>query len=147
MAAAKLERARAHSGFDARGLTAAAVGLLGLGPGLTPSGDDFVGGLLIALRELGLSSLADRIGERVVFESAERTNTISAAHLRWAARGQGSEALHDTFRALRGHSEGDLDESLTTLAGVGHCSGWDALAGIVLGSVVWMDRVQRRLLC
>ena len=50
------------------------------------------------------------------------TSAISAAHLAAAATGQAHEALH---RIL----DGDLD--LKALDAVGHCSGWDALAGAV----------------
>ncbi|MFX8976555.1 DUF2877 domain-containing protein, partial [Acinetobacter baumannii] len=37
----------------------ALVNLIGLGPGLTPSGDDLVGGALIALAELDLPNIRD----------------------------------------------------------------------------------------
>ena len=42
-------------------IPAEAAALIGLGPGLTPSGDDFIGGMLIALRMLGKHGAADAV--------------------------------------------------------------------------------------
>jgi hypothetical protein len=50
----------------------------------------------------------------------ERTSAISAAHLAAAAAGEAHEALHEALN-------GSLD--FARLDAVGHCSGWDALAG------------------
>jgi hypothetical protein len=52
----------------------------------------------------------------------ERTSALSAAHLSAAAAGEAHEALHNVLN-------GELD--LDSLDRVGHCSGWDALAGAV----------------
>ena len=95
-----------------------AEGLIGLGPGLTPSGDDYLGGMLIALRLLGRRSQADALWGWLEPRLRSRTSAISAAHLVAAAAGEGHEALHE---ALLGDP--------TRLGSVGHCSGWDALAG------------------
>ena len=92
--------------------------LIGLGPGLTPSGDDYFGGMLIALRLLGRGGQADALWRWLEPRLESRTSAISAAHLRAAAQGEGHEALHE---ALHGDA--------TRLDSVGHCSGWDALAG------------------
>ncbi len=104
--------------------------LIGLGPGLTPAGDDFAGGAMIALRACGTAAghaaLADRIAAWALPLAQERTNRISRAHLACAAQGEGHEALHDllTFR--------DPEKDLARLARVGHTSGLDAAAGALL---------------
>jgi hypothetical protein len=95
--------------------------LIGLGPGLTPSGDDYLGGMLIALHQLERKPQAQGLW-RWLEPRLSRTSDISAAHLAAAAAGEGHEALH----AVLG---GDL--SLEPLDAVGHTSGWDALAGVV----------------
>ena len=128
------------SGVDESRLPEVALGLLGLGPGLTPSGDDFVGGLLIALRHLGSEALAERIGRQILPECTGLTNLISAAYLRWAARGIGGSALHGTLEALCRVERGAQDANLSALSAVGHSSGWDALAGAVLGCAIWTIR-------
>jgi hypothetical protein len=96
--------------------------LIGLGPGLTPSGDDYLGGVMVALHSLGRNSQSTALWRWLEPRLAARTSAISAAHLAAAAAGQAHEALH---RILAG--EIDLD----ALDAVGHCSGWDALAGAV----------------
>ncbi len=103
-------------------LDARAEQLIGLGPGLTPSGDDYFGGILVALHAVRLESQAAALWRWLEPRLASRTSAISAAHLTAAAKGHAHEALH---RIL----EGDLD--LDALDSVGHCSGWDALAGAV----------------
>lgn len=97
-----------------------AEGLIGLGPGLTPSGDDYLGGMLVALRLTGRGVQADGLWRWLEPRLEARTSAISAAHLAAAAAGEAHEALH---RVLNGERE------LDALDAVGHTSGWDALAG------------------
>lgn len=94
--------------------------LIGLGPGLTPSGDDYFGGVLIALHALGRVSHAQSLWRWLEPRLAARTSAISAAHLAAASAGQAHEALHEVLN-------GSLD--FKRLDEVGHTSGWDALAG------------------
>ena len=94
--------------------------LIGLGPGLTPSGDDYFGGMLVALRLSGRAMQAEGLWRWLQPRLKNRTSAISAAHLAAAAAGQAHEALHEVLN-------GELD--LDRLDAVGHTSGWDALAG------------------
>lgn len=104
--------------------------LLGLGPGLTPSGDDYLGGVLIALHAVGRDAEAERIWSVIQYVTPSATNDISAAHLVAAAQGFGSAPLHALLTAIIG---GERDQRLADLAAavirIGHTSGWDALAG------------------
>lgn len=100
-------------------LEAEAQALIGLGPGLTPSGDDYLGGMLVALHALGREAQARGLW-RWLQPRLSRTSAISGAHLEAAAAGEAHEALHDAL------GNPSLVEKLKT---VGHCSGWDALAG------------------
>lgn len=102
--------------------------LIGLGPGLTPSGDDYLGGLLIALHALDRRPQAQGLW-RWLEPRLARTSAISAAHLAAAAAGEGHEALHGCLEALASRSA-DWTRTLDAVASVGHVSGWDALAGI-----------------
>ena len=110
-------------------LTAFARGLLGLGPGLTPSGDDFIGGALIALRMLGAHEAARDLAGRALPLARELTGKISRAHLACAAEGEGAAALHETLAALLERDAARLPDCLEAIDAIGHCSGWDALAG------------------
>lgn len=96
--------------------------LIGLGAGLTPSGDDYFGGMLVALRLTRRGVQADGLWRWLQPRLKERTSAISAAHLAAAAAGEAHEALHEVLN-------GSLD--LDRLDAVGHGSGWDALAGAV----------------
>ncbi len=118
--------------------TSQAQGLIGLGPGLTPSGDDYLVGLLIGLRGMGHPVLADRLWAWLEPLLATATNAISASHLQAAATGEGHEVLHDCIHAV---SQGQaLEAALAALACVGHCSGWDALAGVVAAAQIVQGR-------
>ena len=103
--------------------------LIGLGPGLTPSGDDYLGGVLIALHQLGRVTQARGLW-RWLEPRLWRTSAISAAHLGAAAAGEGHEALHACLLALCTPGA-DWGAVLAQLDAVGHCSGWDSLAGVV----------------
>lgn len=113
--------------------------LLGLGPGLTPSGDDFLGGAMVALSSLGLTGLRDAIWETLEPLVADRTNDISRAHLTAAARGLGSAALHAVLNAVIGGRTDNLGVGLAAIDAIGHTSGWDALAGAVTVMRAWLD--------
>jgi len=112
---------------DATGLAAGAVSLAGLGRGLTPAGDDFLAGVMLAawLTHPAPQALCDEI----IRAAAPRTSLISAALLRAAARGECSPAWHRLLAAL---AHGDNDEAVAAVQAVlahGATSGADALAG------------------
>jgi hypothetical protein len=109
----------------------AANALIGMGPGLTPAGDDFAGGALIALRAAGRTAQADRISAWALALAKKGTGKISRAHLRCAAAGEGHEALHELLRALHKGKQA-IDRALAALSRVGHSSGRDAAAGALL---------------
>jgi hypothetical protein len=100
--------------------------LIGLGPGLTPSGDDFLGGMMVAMGALDRRDLSSAL-----FASLDlsRTNRISIAHLKAAHEGAAAAPLH---HALNGVLSGPIETLPALLAGLhlmGHSSGWDAFAG------------------
>ncbi|HUQ73624.1 MAG TPA: DUF2877 domain-containing protein [Burkholderiales bacterium] len=103
--------------------------LIGIGPGLTPSGDDYLGGVLIALNQFGRRAQAIGLW-RWLHPRLERTSDISAAHLSAAASGEGHETLHRCIDALCTTAP-NWPIVLDELDAVGHCSGWDSLAGVV----------------
>jgi hypothetical protein len=106
--------------------------LVGLGPGLTPSGDDLIGGAMIALHTLGRGGTARRLAGWALPLAGGRTGAISAAHLACAADGEGSAALHDLLAALLAPDDAGIVAATRTLAAIGHSSGWDMLAGAAL---------------
>lgn len=119
-----------------------AARLVGLGPGLTPAGDDFLVGFLA-----GLWSITDANKERLEFfggfarmvvRLSRRTNDISRAYLLHAAHGQVSSRLADLVGAIsRGESPERLRETCEASLQVGHISGMAATAGLLVGLSVW----------
>ena len=106
-------------------------GLIGLGPGLTPSGDDLIGGALIALATLGQLGRREALW-RHCRELLRDTNDISRAHLQAAALGYGAAALHAAIHATMSGEAARLGLALDALTTVGHSSGLDAFAGSLI---------------
>lgn len=112
------------------GLGAAVRGLVGLGPGLTPAGDDVLCGLLLGLRATG------RAGARAALQGMVdpllgRTTALSATLLRHAARGYAVPPLVALLHAWhRGAGIAALTVAGQQVAAVGHTSGRALLAGL-----------------
>ena len=103
--------------------------LIGLGPGLTPSGDDFLGGVLIALSLVHRQDIAALLYADLSPHLLTRTGPISRTHLAAASAGQGLETLH---LAINSVIEGNVEMIPTRVCHIeriGSSSGWDALAG------------------
>jgi len=117
----------------------AARRLLGLGEGLTPSGDDFLGGVLFARGSLGRAPDAawEHAIERLVGDAPALTHPVSACLLRDLASGEGCASLHDLADALAGDDASAAGTALRGLTAIGHSSGWDLLAGYLSGLELW----------
>lgn len=121
---------------DPAGAVDAAVALLGLGGGLTPSGDDFVGGALFVRAALatGTGRLPwRRAAGAVVAAAPVQTHPISVALLADLAEGRGWAPLHDLVAALAAADARSAEAAARALVGLGHTSGWDLLAGVGAG--------------
>ena len=113
--------------FRTHGEVAAAVaGLLGRGPGLTPSGDDALAGALLAIHAHRRGdALADAVRARLT-----ATTAVSAALLAAAADGY---AAHPVVTLVDAAVAGDPDavpRALPAVLGIGHTSGADTVTGI-----------------
>lgn len=108
----------------------AAIPLLGLGMGLTPSGDDVLAGTLLTLHALRERERATRLGRTLLTHGHGKTNRISWAHLEEAARGHGAMVFHELLNdVLCGGN--NVRPLLDRVARVGHTSGWDVALGMV----------------
>lgn len=116
--------------------------LVGLGPGLTPAGDDLLVGLLAGLRcaagkDKARGVFLHRLGETVIHLSG-RTNDISRTYLVHAAHGQVSGSLEALARSVcQGEAPVHLLASASTAMRAGHSSGMDAVTGLLAGLGVW----------
>ncbi len=122
--------------------------LIGLGLGLTPSGDDFLTGLVLALNIADQApgsevSGIDAFGQGVVDRAVGCTTWVSVEQLRYAARGEAEQVIAEAVIALLWASE-PLRPAIEALLDTGSSSGGDLLTGMCLG-VNWLDRVQARV--
>jgi hypothetical protein len=131
--------AHACSGGDLAHAVDAAERIVGLGPGLTPSGDDALAGLLLALRLLGGAVpgggravwLADWLGAAVTAHAGERTTSLAATLLHCASRGQASVEAAAVLRGIAGQEP--LAPAARRLLATGHTSGADLAWGLLTG--------------
>jgi hypothetical protein len=114
------------------------VPLIGLGPGLTPSGDDAIGGALITLHVLGEDKVRDLLWHELAPHARTATGDISFAHLSAAAEGFGHEAIHHLINKVM-EGGADLSGALDTVHAIGHTSGWDAIAGVAIALDAWLE--------
>lgn len=124
----RLGRARAH--LDRGRLVGAVDELAGLGPGLTPAGDDVLAGLLLVARARGGPAAEPALSAAA---AAARTNDVARAFLAWAARGQSIAPVHDFLGAAARHDRRCAAGALRALLAVGHSSGADLALGLRLG--------------
>lgn len=110
---------------------AALTDLIGLGPGLTPSGDDVLIGVLLALAALGRSSARDALWA-VCNGALDRTGDISRVHLEAASRGYGAAVLHDAIHVVMSGNAENIRPALAAVSAVGHTSGRDGMAGALV---------------
>ena len=110
----------------------------GLGPGLTPAGDDVLAGVML------VHALAGRpASERQAAIDVARTRTgpIPLAFLRWAARGRSIEPVHRLLVALTSADVATVAASQRRVLAIGASSGAD----LVLGLRVGLQAVERSL--
>ena len=111
--------------------TGAALGLVGLGIGLTPSGDDYLVGLLAGLEATG-HPLHGLLAAAVAADVPGGTTSVGAAGLTHASLGAYPERLHDVLVAVASEAatSGDLVRAVERAMELGATSGSDTLAGL-----------------
>lgn len=124
----------ALSSMDESKTYASLTPFLGLGEGLTPSGDDFLCGFLLAIH-LWQGKLSPHFdlhstSQRIVASAWQKTSTLSANLIKCAAIGSADERIINCLQWLGGSKKSGptiLEELLT----YGNSSGADILAGIL----------------
>ena len=106
--------------------------LLGLGPGLTPAGDDVLSGLLIGLHAAGETQVASTLAAMIRAAPSDATSALGRAFLDAAIDGLPAEPIAAAGAALLAGDEARFPAVIERIDGVGHTSGWDMLAGVVL---------------
>ena len=110
-------------------------GLIGIGPGSTPSGDDVLVGYLGGLELLApMNSRVRRLYteyRKVLTDSIQFTSPISRAHLEWAIQGFFSETLLELLESLKQPSMKKIEPCLSRVIKQGASSGTDTILGLV----------------
>lgn len=127
---------------DGPDLAAAVAALVGLGEGLTPSGDDIITGLAFLAAQPGMCLGSRRPAiRRALGEAAHRTTLLSATTMAAAVEGRGRQRFHDLAMAI---VEGRTRSAVPAVLSIGHSSGSDLLKGMSLALDVESElRAQR----
>ena len=119
--------------------------MIGMGPGLTPSGDDFLVGMFAVLHLPGSPCRdARRVCVPVLAGVERRTHAISVAALKAAAQGRVRASIQSLLRELMDGSPAGLAASLSAVLAIGSTSGSDIAAGIVAGFEIHLQVAGRR---
>ncbi len=132
--------------FQERGDVSGLPRLVGLGEGLTPSGDDVITGILAGLDLAGAASTEAAALRRAVLEMlpaplTSRTTLLSAQMIEAARDGCYAEPVLGVLEALAGPPAASLRPAAARLAAVGGRSGRDTLLGIATALLAVQGRV------
>lgn len=113
-------------------------GLLGVGPGLTPSGDDFLVGFLAGLinsRRENCRSSIDAMARCLAQDASLFTTSFSAEYIKYAAKGLYHLYVTNLIDAFKAGSCDELAYAARQLITMGHYSGTDLLLGFAYGGM------------
>jgi hypothetical protein len=120
--------------------------LAGLGPGLTPAGDDFLVGVLYSLFSNHYSVIGNPSSNYdklitdycslITSSAVPHTTTLSSNLLQAAARGEASQTWHDLLSAQTAET---YSKAITRILRTGHSSGSDAMLGFLL-ALNWSEQ-------
>lgn len=114
--------------------------LIGLGPGLTPSGDDFVLGIFAAFYSIGLKThIILKLKDIIIQNAKQKTNIISYNMLRQGAMGGFIKWVEDMANALIYEDSEEIEAAFSKMLQIGSSSGSDISAGILFGLTMYGD--------
>lgn len=119
---------------DVMEISSLSAQLIGVGEGLTPSGDDFNCGMLAALFYLRGHPRSDGLREELIRKIQNRINTttiISREFLVYACEGKFSQMVKNLL--IRSQNDWDVTQEIMSIRDIGHTSGIDFLTGLYFG--------------
>jgi hypothetical protein len=119
-------------------------GIAGFGPGLTPSSDDMIIGLMISMiyaaKYYGFpEGYVNAINTALLKGAEGRTNQLSYEMMFFAAKGEVTSNLHQLMSSIYFKSDKNLYDSVLEVMDYGETSGSDMLLGIYLGCRICAD--------
>lgn len=124
---------RALAARDGDRVAGCVASLVGHGPGLTPSGDDVLVGLLAVGHRVGPDRTLPELLRPAVLGQLHRTGDISAHYLRLAVDGHFGEPLVALCDGLAAGSRDAVHAAANAVLATGATSGADALLGVATG--------------
>lgn len=121
--------------------------IIGFGPGLTPSMDDFLSGMMIA--NLYISHYlkfnikqAYEINHQIVNTIENKTTRVSEEMLKQSSIGEANEDLKSLVVSIISINNNILENQIDRVINFGHSSGTDILCGIYIGSCILIQRYE-----
>jgi len=119
--------------------------LIGFGPGLTPSSDDMLAGLVLVCvlyaknceRAKCVSKL---IAQAILKEVQGRTTLLSEEYLKQASSGRGNEPVMRLCAALLTEGPQAVERATMGALEIGETSGTDIILGIVIGAMLCIGK-------
>jgi Protein of unknown function (DUF2877) len=132
------------SEFDRRRTASALRRIIGFGPGLTPSGDDALAGLLLGFRWWSENFNMFTYLRDLVIDCLESypaaTTSISTQVLRFACAGLGNEFVHNVLESVAYEDSNRTHIAAERLCQVGSTSGADTLVGLQTAAILIATR-------
>lgn len=123
--------------------------VIGFGPGLTPSVDDFISGIMISLIyladyfNLNFEKILS-LNKKILNASKNRTTRISEEMLIKSSYGETSENIRDFLIAILSCNKFNILERFNKVINFGDTSGTDTLCGIYIGFRIFINDENRR---
>lgn len=135
---------------DIKGAVEKAGAIIGFGPGLTPSMDDFICGIMVAFvymadyYKLDISKVFE-FNRSLLDGNLSKTTRISAEMLKHSAAGETNQAAKELIRAvLKRHDGENITKALIRTAGLGETSGSDLALGLYVGCKIMIANTKNR---
>ena len=116
--------------------------IVGFGPGLTPSADDFLTGFMVANiysanhRGYNINDIS-ALNEGIAEDAEYRTTKVSSEMLHFAAKGEVSENIRCLMISLfSSNNETELINNIHSVINNGETSGSDLIAGAYIGCIL-----------
>ncbi len=135
---------KAIKSYNTQNLMESVAHLIGLGPGLTPAGDDLLIGLMLSMlyfaENLNINTARVRNVNSVIISCVHaRTTSVSQEFLIQAAIGNANEQILNLIEVLLIRESNDVEQVARTVLAIGGTSGTDTVLGVLLGSYLMLN--------
>jgi len=121
--------------------------LIGFGPGLTPSADDMLSGLMTSLALIAENldvnmNFVSKVNKDIASCIPGRTALISQEFLMHAVAGEANEPIITLIEKILTAKPNEVENAAKEVLAIGDISGTDIVLGILLGSQLLLDEAQ-----